>query len=179
MPYIIMSLLILGFNSIINDEKSAAFDLRKDLTHFSYSMNESDSMIIVANLSACSSRWHETNILTKKNNQILISTSAKGDFVEDDEKQLKSTFYHFAQNDSLNFENLFSYMEKKNVQGKKTKSNVFTIIFKQDTVTFYSYGLNDHLNNINYYIKIKRRIYPSVKMYQPLEIPPKPDEQKE
>jgi len=64
------------------------FHLRRDLFDFSRKMTESDTLIILAELSVCTSQGRETNILTKKGDDAFIRTYAEGDFVDGKDVEL-------------------------------------------------------------------------------------------
>ncbi|WP_346854868.1 hypothetical protein [uncultured Draconibacterium sp.] len=173
--YIILIISIFG---CINNKKieETKFDLNKEILDFSAKIVNGDTLIILADLSACTSWWIEKNTLIKNEDIITISTHAQGEFV--DQTKLDKVEYNCTENDSLNFENLFQFMTNKGTNDRGTNSNVITVIYKQDTIRYFSDGLNDHLKNIGYYILIKRRIFPDVEMYQPVETPPKPEDNK-
>ena len=173
--HIIIVLSVLGCTNGIQN-KEATFDIKTDLSNFSSKLENGDSLVILADLSACTSWWQEKNTLIKRDNKLMISTHAKGEFV--DFEKLGEIRYVHLENDSLNFENLFQFMTEKSTDDRRINSNIFTVIYQQDTIKYYSDGLSDHLENIGYYRLIKRRIYPDVEMYQPVEIPPKPEDNK-
>lgn len=170
--------LTIGCSDTAVDDKAAApivpvsrFNLQTDVLDFSTRMTEQDTLTIHADLSACLS-WHEeTNLLTKKDGQVFISGSVHGEYVEDPDKELERTHYDYLSADTLNFENLFRSMQAKGPEDGRTNAPVFTIIHKQDTVNYYSDDLMDLLHSIDHYIQIKRRLYPEVKVYQPVRVP--------
>ncbi|NBG67407.1 hypothetical protein [Acidiluteibacter ferrifornacis] len=140
-------------------------------------MQENDTVYLLANVSACMVWQVEMNHLFKKNDTIYVETYLNGDFIDSSNSYLAKVPYVITLTDSLNFENLFTYLDLKNINDEKINSNVITVIHNLDTVKYYSNGLGDHLYNIEYYNSIKRRIYPNASIYQPIELiqPPIPD----
>lgn len=173
--HIILLISILGCVNNIKKEEST-FNLQNDISSFSSKLEDGDSLVILADLSACTSWWIEKNTLIKNGTKIMIKTQAKGEFI--DQTELDGVQYYYNKVDSLNFENLFQFMDDKATKDRKINSNVFTVIYHQDTLKYYSDGLNDHLENIGYYLLVKRRIYPDVEIYQPVKVPPKPEDDK-
>lgn len=152
--------------------QNSGFNLSNDITEFSRKMENGDTLIIYTRIGACTQQHDETNIITKTNNNIYISSSffESGD-AGDSIGELETKKYIYNSNDSLSFENLFKYMKKKGTQNRQTNSEIFTIIYNNQKASFFSDGLNDHILSAVYYLKIMNRIYPEEKKYQPLIVP--------
>lgn len=169
-------------NQSNNQDKSAIettekeFKLEKDIFSFSKKMNQSDTLVVFANLSACLSKRYEKNILIKTNNELFLTTYVEGDYIDTIEKELETVKYKLQETDSLSFESFFRHLESKHARNKPEYSTrpSLKIIYKQDSIEYFSDGLNDHLANIRYYILIKMRLYPNAKVYQPVKLIPKP-----
>ena len=177
--------LTIGCNDTAVEDKTtdtiaiaSDFDLQTDLLDFSTKMTDLDTLTIFANLSACLSWQEEINKLTKKDGQVFISGSIVGDYIDDQDKELEQVKYNYLPTDTLNFETLFRYMQDKGTEDRQINSQVFTVVYNQDTVKYFSDGLTDPLHNIDYYIQIKRRLYPEAEVYKPVLVPepelPKP-----
>ena len=143
------------------------FDLKKDLYDFSTRMNESDTLIIRANLSLCISQRHEKNIIFKKNKELFITTIIDETYLDEKDRELGTIKYQYIKTDSLNFENLFHFLENK----RATKSSgfnrpTFTVVYKQDSIEFYSDKMKDFIEDTKYYREIQIRRYPEAKAYQ-------------
>jgi hypothetical protein len=169
---LILLICILLVCSCKNDfaRKKSGFKLQNDLTDFSKKMENGDTLIIIADLSVCQVNREEKSVVTKKNNEIFITTSIKSNLINEIDTQLKTKVYHRSEKDSLNFEDLFKYMKKKGSQDRQTNSEIFTVNYNQQETSFFSDGLTDKLTIIEYYSKIMKRINPDVKFYQPPKI---------
>jgi len=69
--------------------------------------------------------------------------------------------------DTLNFEDLFRSMQKRMVTIGEYEIPLFRIICRKGTVDYYSDDLIHRLHCLDYYRKIKERIYPDAEIYQP------------
>jgi hypothetical protein len=135
-------------------------------------LNEGDTLFVYSNLSVCKSFHYEHDIFTKEDSQVFIQTHAKGIAIDEEwEEYLPKTEYNYSKQDRLNFEDLFRFARQK-----KTDINTptFRIIFKNDTINIYSDGLGEQTPNSEYFLKIKRKIYPKTKIYEPIEKPDLP-----
>jgi aminoglycoside N3'-acetyltransferase len=143
------------------------FDLKKDLYDFSTRMNESDTLIIRANLSLCISQRHEKNIIFKKNKKLFITTIIDKDYLEPKDRELGTVKYQYIKTDSLNFEDLFQFLENKGATKKsELNSPTFTVVYKKDSIEFYSDKMKDFIEDTKYYREIQIRRYPESKVYQ-------------
>lgn len=152
------------------------FDLRNDLFTFSRDLEAFDTLQIVADLSVCTTWGHELNILTKDENEVFIKSFAEGEFLDKEEQEMAKVEYSVPESDTLSFESFFEYLRANDPKERKDSYALFSIICKNDTINFYSEGLIDRLQKIDYYRQIKRRIYPDIPMYQPVVVPAVEDE---
>ncbi len=171
----IFLIFIIGGCSLLPSEKKI-FELETDLIEFSDKMNEGDTLHIFSNLSVCRSFHFEHDIFTKEGNQIYIKTSAKGYLIEDWEVELPKTKYSKTESDSLNYEELLKYVSRNETKNKSINTRFLRVIYKKDTICFYSEGLGEQVPNSDYLRRIKRRINPEAKIYEPMEAiePPPP-----
>ncbi|MGM0641727.1 MAG: hypothetical protein ACQESN_09935 [Thermotogota bacterium] len=173
---IILPIVLLGCSQPGHNEYSSdRFRLDSDLFEFSSKLNEGDTLFVYSNLSVCKSIHHERDIFTKKDSQVFIQTQAKGVFLDEEwEEQLPKREYNYSKQDSLNFEDLFRTARQNRTKKTDINALTFRIIFKNDTIDIYSDGLSEQIPNSEYFLKIKRKIYPTTKIYEPNEIPDLP-----
>ena len=88
-------------------------------------------------------------------------------------KTLNQTHYKISKSDTLNYENLFQFLTKIKKPISKNPSIILEVIYKKDTLTFYSESLNERLKILSYYGKIQGRIFPEENFYKPIP-PPSP-----
>jgi hypothetical protein len=157
-------------SAIAAEVPTSTFNLKEDLFSFSSEMTEFDTVYLLASLSVCTTWGSESNVLTKGANDVFVKTFAEGEFVDSEEHELEMVKYDILEMDTLSFENFFQYLTAHDSKDKEYPP-VFTVIHKDDTLKFYSEGLVDRLIKIDYYLQVKRRIYPDVAMYQPELLP--------
>ena len=129
-------------------------------------MRQSDTLIIIADLSVCTSWDLERNIITKKDSIIYIETYAEGEFINQGDQELGRKVYEHSQLDTLNLEDLFLHMQTTGQTSRPFSHADFTIICKQDTLRYYSVGLVNTLKDLNYYLRIKKRLFPDAPLYE-------------
>ncbi len=145
----------------INNSK---FNLHSDFLEFSKKMENQDTITILADLSACMSQCHYTINIYKNNNQIYVKANSVTINLEEQRRQFEPIQYVYSSEDSLNFENLFSYLIRKGTKDRRINSNILKLIYKNEMINFYSDGLSDHLENIRYFDKIIRKLYPKAEI---------------
>ena len=173
-------LLIIGFALILGcseknakkiNESISSFDLKKDIYNFSEKMENGDTLILNAELSVCTSESHDSNLIFKLNDSVFIQSLIEEMSPRKLTITLKKTQYKFLNNDTLNFENLFTSLKDNRTQPKYHKHYTFEIIHKMDTVKFYSENLIKILKHLEYYYRIKERIYPNETYFKPVKVP--------
>ena len=167
---ILILLILIGLNSCYTKNNNTSINLNKDLFHFSSKMNNNDTIVLNVNLSNCEWEEYETNYIIKKNNKISLKITNENYY--DGKKDFKSVKYEYSNLDSLNFEDFFLYLAKKNVI--KDRNHFISIIHKLDTLYFYSKSLNDLLDNLGYYRLITIKYYPDEERYKIPEPPKEP-----
>ncbi len=173
---IIFLMIVLCSCSYLHTEKES-FNLKTDLFEFSDRMNEGDTLQIISNLSVCRSIHFEKDLFMKEGGLVYLKTYAEGNFIDDWEENLPKVEYVRSEADSLNYEDLFRYVSRRNTENTKVNTRVLKLIYKGDTICFYSKGLNEQIPASEYILRIKRRIFPDVKLYVPMEkfvVPPPP-----
>jgi len=160
-------------NDAINDAKNSevitSFNLQKDLFDFSDKLAAGDTLTLFADLSICDS-WHtEKNIFYKASDKVLTKSWNDGEFVNEDEMELREVHYQYNPNDSLNFETLLKAFELSVKNAENQNSPRIKAIHLNDTIVLHS---NDYLHSMriaDYYNKIKSRLYPDLSIYKPVE----------
>lgn len=154
-------------------KKLDTFNLKRDVFDFSSKMNEMDTLFLYANLSVCTSWWVEKNMFVKKNGEISLLTNINNDVLcQGDESVTIESEYCYSPTDSLNFEDLFKHMSAKE-EDDKDRNSTFLLVCKKDTMRYYSYDLVDKMQNVDFYIRIKRRLFPGHEAYKSIKPPPR------
>lgn len=148
-------------------DDTSSFELKKDIYDFSSRLEENDTLILLVDASVCTSMQIDYLVFIKKNNNITVNTTVHIWEGEQEIYNLGSVDYIKSQ-DSLNYEDLFKFVNNKGVKDQKSNSNVFTVIHKQDTLRLFSDHLMDHLTNLGYFTDIQQRLYPDAELYQPI-----------
>ncbi|PXY02614.1 hypothetical protein DF185_00535 [Marinifilum breve] len=78
------------------------------------------------------------------------------------------------ENYELNFETIYSKLQKRTIPNKSASLRFEIVHNKRDTLKLYSYGLVDILRISSYLTRIKDQIYFDKDYYKPIQIPPKP-----
>ncbi len=163
------------YNSVLEQiPVKESFHLATDQFDFTHKFNNGDTLTIIANVSVCATFRVEKDVITKENDKVYIQSEAAGFVVDEWHETLPKIEYQYNVSDTLNFEYLFRYVSKLGTEYNSIYSNTFKIIYRGDTVRYYSNGLGEQVPNSEYYLSIKRRLYPKQKIYEPLEDVPQP-----
>lgn len=161
-----ISILLILF-VVFSCKKESKFNLRRDIYDFSNKMENSDTLVIRANLSACLSSHSEKLILIKKQDKIHLSNEIDDDFFG--EKKLKNVIYNFNSKDTLNLENLFLKVRKDTIL-QSNQRYFIQAIYKRDTISFTTQNLSEKLMKGGHFGLIMRRLYPNEEVYQPIKL---------
>lgn len=152
--------------------KTNTFDLNRDIANFSELMTELDTLVIKTNLCICSGEHYEKDIITKSKDSVFIQVFINNDIKGSMAYEKRS--YAYIKSDTLNFESLYSKMQKL-INPSKNGTLRFEIVHnRKDTLKLYSYGLMNSLAISKHLYKIKDRIYFNKDYYKLLKIPKKP-----
>lgn len=156
--------------------QESKFNLLTEFYDFPNNMTSSDTIVIHADLSICTSTYLETVYITKENDEIYLTTFSrfKGDFSDSINVNQGKAKYIRQPDDTLKLETLFSYLNKAGKQEVINNSPIFTITNKNDTIQFWNDGLVDRLRICVYYFKIMAQTYPNFKLYKPVPPPSEP-----
>lgn len=165
---LLSTLSIILFSCCLNQDNQKKFNLNRDLLEFSSRINEGDTLHIYSNLSICRSLHLEHDIFTKENQQTYITTfiSKNRYGMENYKEKLPKIKYHINNTDSLNYEHLLKNLTHKKATSKNSNTHFLRIIYKKDTIDFYSKGLGEQIPNSDYLLQIKGKLYPKIKVYQ-------------
>jgi hypothetical protein len=152
-----------------HENEFSTFNLIEDCLNFSTKMNEGDTLFMYADLSLCMSSWIESSYLYKKGGKIYLAGKIIAHSHLKKPLELSEIEYTLQQNDSLCFEKLFQSLDTENLQ--KNTTPIITISYKQDTMKLYGTDLTNHSERIYFYGKIKQKLYPNEKFYQPTAVP--------
>jgi len=152
-----------------NEKKTSAitFDLYNDLYNFSEKMRNGDTILINAMIGVCTSNCKEFNTVFKLNDSVFIQSTVVDIFPNGESKSLIKTYYSVEKNDTLNFENFFSYVKTTSIEPDPASSCTLQAIYKKDTIEFFANNLVKFLKQIDYYNRIKARIYPDEEVFKP------------
>jgi|WetSurMetagenome_2_1015567.scaffolds.fasta_scaffold01666_5 hypothetical protein len=148
-----------------------SFNLEKDIFNFSDSMRNGDTIFLNAKMGVCLSHCEEHNIIYKLNDSIFIQSKYVETSPRNYAKDIEKTLYKYNKSDTLNLEDLIT-----SIRGNRTKRNyyikyTYQVIYKRDTIEFFTYGLISTLKKMEYYNRIKERIYPNEELYKPVQVP--------
>lgn len=147
------------------------FNLESDYLNFKEKMEDGDTLRVFADLSICTS-WHvEENLFVKHNGKVYLQSENEGEFVDSLEMSLPQVEYAKCISDTLAFEAFFKYLGEERKFGDEEHHGQITISYKGDTIRYRSHDLIDAMRTVDYYIQIKRCLFPEVELYQPVEVP--------
>ncbi len=146
-----------------------SFDLKKNLSDFSNTLEEDDTLFLLVDASSCMWIQKDSVVFIKKNDKVYVNTTIHLSVFEDDTHQLGNIQYSKVT-DSLNYEDLFNLLLKKNIKPNSRSVNTFTVIHKKDTLQLYSKLIGEFPEDLGYYIQIQRRLYPDAEEYQPVKV---------
>lgn len=146
------------------EEKSiltSNFSLKEDITYFSETMTESDTIFVCADLSVCMVRLKYYNCITKSQDTVFIETKS----IETSESMNETidygkVVYKKDSADSLNFENMFLYMQQYADSKDNTRFTTLQITYKTDTLYYKLNGILKILDFTEYYMAIMYKYYP-------------------
>ena len=150
------------------DKKTSAitFNLREDMYNFSNKMRNGDTILINTILGVCTSNSMEYNTVFKQNDSVFIQSIITDIYPSGESKILQRAHYSLT-NDTLNFESFFSFVKANSIENNMDSSFTLQVIHKRDTVEIFAENLVKVLNQISYYMQVKRRIYPDEEVFKP------------
>jgi len=152
-------------------ESLSTFILDKDIYDFSNKLNNGDTIFFNAMLGVCVSDCIEKNTIYKLDNKVYIKSTICDIYPTGDSMNLESVPYLYNESDSLNFEKLLYSLNENRIKPNDYSRFIYQIIFNQDTIEFYPTNLIMSLRKIQYYSKIKERLYPSEEFFKPKKVP--------
>ncbi len=147
------------------EEKSIStsnFSLKEDITHFSETMKDEDTIFVCADLSVCMLRLKYYNCITKNHDTVFIETKS----IETSESMNETidygkVIYTKDLEDSLNFEDMFLYMQQYADNKDNTCFSTLQITYKTDTLHYKLNGILKILDFTEYYMAIVYKYYPN------------------
>lgn len=164
--YIILSISFFNCSNL-KKETSKNLNFKNQIQNKDISdiLNSNSSIEIYAYLSINSYR-EERDIITKKRGKVFIhSYYSESSLLEHD---LGVVEYKKVLNDSLNFEDFFRNLNKKDTIKTSDNRLNFQVIYQSDTTNYYTDGLYDLITNTGFYLYIKQRLYNDSKAYKSL-----------
>lgn len=167
---LLLTILIIPLLNCSN-EKEVSQNLSNDFkkiiedNDISSILDDHSTIEITANISINSYR-KERDIISKKNGEIYINSFYSESSLS--EIDLGTTQYEKVSNDSLNFEDLFRYLNRKDTIKTQENHLTFQVIYKTDTSNYYSSGLFDLIRNVGFYLYTKQRIFDESEIYKKL-----------
>ncbi len=144
----------------------------RDIGNFSELMTELDTIFVRGDYSICGGEYFETDIITKKNDSVYIQV-----LIDDDIKgkmNYGKRLYQYNQSDTLNFETIYSKLQKRNILNHRATLRFEIVHNRKDTLKLFSYGLMDILKISINLAAIKDQIYFDKNYYKPPKNPSPP-----
>lgn len=159
----------------IYDEKiisNSDFSLEKDISKFSETMTESDTIFLFTDLSVCMLRLKYYNCITKSHDTVFIETKSIDNTENNDGIIINhgKTIYTKNPNDSLNLEDMICYIQKNANKNKDLYRPTLQITHNNDTLSYQLNGILKILDLTHYYVAIMEKFYPIEEIYPFYEI---------
>ena len=159
------------------------FELKKDYLNFSNHMNNSDTLKLDFNLSACSWFEYEQAEITMRNDKFYYQIKERLVWADKDEPiRFPKVEYKLSQ-DTLNLDVLISSLTTENSENNKIPYLILSNPKEKDSVFLYTRNLTDRIENIEKYNLLLRELYPTemgsyyskYPIHEILPVPPIPE----
>lgn len=152
----------------IHDEKiisNSDFSLEKDIFKFSETMKDEDTIFVCADLSVCMLRLKYYNCITKSHDTVFIETKSIETLESGNETiDLGKVVYKKDSEDTLNFEDMFLYMQQYADSKENTCFTTLQIAYKTDTLYYDLNSVVKILDFTKYYVDIMYKYYSGEKL---------------
>jgi hypothetical protein len=170
MRVLFILVIILSSRVLVFSQKNdKSFNLVRDIGNFSELMTELDTIVVKGDYSICGGEYFETDIITKKNDSVYIQV-----LIDDDIKGKMNYEKRLYQSDTLNFETIYSKLQKRNILNHRATLRFEIVHNRKDTLKLFSYGLMDILKISINLAAIKDQIYFDKNYYKPPKNPSPP-----
>lgn len=162
-------------NAPAQSEVAPTINLENGILNLSELLAEGDTIWLSANLSWHSSEHYETNVITRSNGSVQLTSFNTAEYVKKEEEEMGPIDYQLNPTDSLSFESLFRDVMKMEVDSSRNSNRyLFFVKFKNDSLSIGnrgSLGSKKVSDIISDYESVKHKLFPEALIYEPLTYP--------